>query len=816
MKKNQILNHHTRPEKITMTMRSVNSGIRVQTYAVDRTVDTGLTTSNTTTTIVFSNTLTNVAVDNAYIETTVQGDTFVGRLIILEISGGGTEVRLAVSETNPTGTETQVTVDKAFSQAPVAGTDTVKVPYTMFDATNVNGATYTARTNLLALSRPIFVGEDDTGQALFGTAAGLQTTNAQYVELSDEGTTNTSFNVVNGAKFWSGYFDGENSQIGSIITATNNNVAEPSIEVFDGGNFYMYDSVYWSQVSTPQILFNAGAADIEIFNSKIISGTDNLVLSGGSYLKSVGISGRDTTTEQIVVDGSTLMEGVTITNTGGLSSPNTNTETITLKDVTFISNVKTGGEAFIENPSGQNKVWNMVDPVWNATTDADFGWGTHPNSIRDLRSVNLSVVEPDGTAIPDALVGVYIEDSIGTASISAESTTSALGVASDDFNYVVYNQTGTGPVVVNTITTSLAALRVDYYGYEPFVATQVVSEKVTGSVTLPFDEFLVATGATRSAALSNALALGTSVTWNEETNPAVVIKYQNGSGTLNTGTGQSLSTNQGTAGSNGTFTGTNVVEFLQGDSVEGAILIADTNGGTIINGNEITNGTWTADIVDDSKRDFSIWIDADNGGSPLTYQQTYDFLAALSASSPLGITANNDFGKLIHNWGRNSQTRAFYKDASGFFTRRSNNKGVIIARSSKGGTLVEFQTDSTTPPFDTYTPPVTYELKLTGLKDGTEVRVWRSSDNTLIAGVEDVTNGIGTEATDGVSVAGTSDDNTFTYTYEYGGSGTEFGVYIVIIALAYEYERINGQELNSTVSLEIPVSQRVDRNYLNP
>ena len=798
-----------------MTMRSLNNGIRVQTYAVNRTVDTGLTTSNSVSTLVFPNTLTNVAIDNTYIETTVQGDTFVGRIIILDVGNTQTnfETRLIISESNPTGTEIEVTVDKPFTSAPVAGTDAVRIPYTMLDATNVNGATYTARTNLLALSRPLFVGEDDTGQGLFGTPAGLQSTNAQYVELSDEGTSNTSLTVVNGANFYVGYYDGQNSSVGSIITAVNNAVAEPSVDVQSGGSMLVYDSVYWSQVSTPQVQFQAGNTS-QIYNSKIIQGTDDLVLFDVD-LRAVGISGQDLSSEKIRVSAGTSMNGVTITNTGGLDNAdggNTTTEVITLNDVTFISNINSGGnEAFIEQTTGsQNKTFNMIDPVWNATQLTDFTFGTAPNSIRDLRSVNLSVVEPDGTAIPDALVGIYIEDSIGTASISAETTATALGQATDSFNYVIYNQNTAAPLT-ETITTSLAALRVDYYGYDPFVATQPVTQKVTGVVTLPFDEFLVATGGTRAAALSTALALGTSVTWNQETNSATVIRFENGTGTLSVGTGQSISTNQGTAGSNGTFTGTNVVEFLQGDSVNGAILIADTNGGTIVNGNQITDGTWVADIIDNSRRDFAVWIDVDNGGSPLSYQQTYDFLAGLTASSPLGTTTNNDFGKLIHNWGRNSQARAFYQDAAGFFTRRSNGKGMIIARSSKGGTLVEFTADDG----QVYNPPVTYELELSGIKDGSEVRVWRSDNNTLVAGVEDITAGTGTDATAGVAISGTADDGTFNYTYEYGGSGSEFDIYIVVIALEYEYIRIESS-LNLELRVAIPISQRFDRNYFNP
>lgn len=91
-------------------------------------------------------------------------------------------------------------------------------------------------------------------------------------------------------------------------------------------------------------------------------------------------------------------------------------------------------------------------------------------------------------------------------------------------------------------------------------------------------------------------------------------------------------------------------------------------------------------------------------------------------------------------------------------------------------------------------PPVSANLLFTGVQIGTEIHIYRTSDNVELAGTE------GTTGT------------TFSWDYTWSGN-VEF--YAVFIKRGYEYLKISGQNLLSTGVL-IPVIQKVDRNYSNP
>lgn len=90
--------------------------------------------------------------------------------------------------------------------------------------------------------------------------------------------------------------------------------------------------------------------------------------------------------------------------------------------------------------------------------------------------------------------------------------------------------------------------------------------------------------------------------------------------------------------------------------------------------------------------------------------------------------------------------------------------------------------------------PVVVNFTLTTLKTNSEVRIYRTSDDVEIAGVE-------------------NSSTAFTYTYTYVGIDTS--VYIRIHHLSYQWLTYEGLIL-SNVSQTIPIQQQVDRNYLNP
>ena len=90
-------------------------------------------------------------------------------------------------------------------------------------------------------------------------------------------------------------------------------------------------------------------------------------------------------------------------------------------------------------------------------------------------------------------------------------------------------------------------------------------------------------------------------------------------------------------------------------------------------------------------------------------------------------------------------------------------------------------------------------VTLTGMKDGTEVRIYRSGTSPAVevAGIETVT-------------AGSTNDRSFTFSDQAGNS-----VDIVIISLQYQNIRIESYTVPFS-NTTLPIQQVLDRNYTNP
>ena len=106
-------------------------------------------------------------------------------------------------------------------------------------------------------------------------------------------------------------------------------------------------------------------------------------------------------------------------------------------------------------------------------------------------------------------------------------------------------------------------------------------------------------------------------------------------------------------------------------------------------------------------------------------------------------------------------------------------------------------------------------FELTGLKDKTEVRLVEESTNSSIAGVEDVTGGVGTGFDNGpgtVTVSGTTNNNTFNYAYQFDSSKS---IFAAIISQS-TFEIINLDSILENSDKSIPIQQQEDRNYNDP
>lgn len=118
---------------------------------------------------------------------------------------------------------------------------------------------------------------------------------------------------------------------------------------------------------------------------------------------------------------------------------------------------------------------------------------------------------------------------------------------------------------------------------------------------------------------------------------------------------------------------------------------------------------------------------------------------------------------------------------------RNESNGAITINISGGGNTPTADNAGTS----TTTINSSVSITLTGLKNPTEVRVFNTGTTTEIAGQEDVTTG------------------SFTF-----GVSSGVGVDISILALGYQNMRILNYSTTSDVS--IPISQNLDRQYLNP
>ena len=129
-------------------------------------------------------------------------------------------------------------------------------------------------------------------------------------------------------------------------------------------------------------------------------------------------------------------------------------------------------------------------------------------------------------------------------------------------------------------------------------------------------------------------------------------------------------------------------------------------------------------------------------------------------------------------------------DTAGTYTL--TNCSIEEVTNSSGGAVIINNAASTIntntgPDISIVTPPST--LTLTGLQADSEVRVYDAGTTTELAGVENS----GTSFTADISAA---------------------SVDIVVHSIGYEYQKIEGADTSSNLTL--PIQQRVDRNYRNP
>jgi len=620
--------------------------------------------------------------------------SYTGRCIILNIAGT-TQRRVVVSQTAGTGSTIICTVNKDWDTVPTS-TDTLHVAYEMDDLETGGSNTGVAlgvRTGTYDWTGILNIGD--------GTQyAGLYMGAGEGTDINDGGST-VSVLVKNNARLDMGYRNDSGAVLsGGIVLCTQNTDGEPTIQFQSGSKGEIVDSLLWGQIKA---LFYENAAGSAVVHrgTKLLSATYGSIFFGSS-LYSCAISGRSGANEFIRFNASSTVDGLILEKTAGITgTDDTSTEIITLKGVVFANNL-----ALITLNS--NKTFYVINPAWTATTYSDFTWTTSTaNYVYDQRSVDATAQKADGTLIADANVIMY-ENTI-LADLVLETYTNASGVASGAFTYKKHE--------TNSATTTYGgfAYRVDCWLYTPFISSQTATLARSGVVVLNTDTNIVQT------TQATALSAGSGITWNSETNSSSVIEYTGGSGTLsagNTVTGDS-------SGADGIVT-----KIVSGDSTEGIIHLKTRDGNAFSGTETLSNGAgWTATLTSGSEKRFKIWID----GNSLAMQTIYDYLAALTSETTLSAT-----GELIHEWGRDTETRALYNGTEGFYTNRSYSKGVYITNVSNIGTVDYFTDDSggTWEPPASVTVTVTVRDKNGNLLEDVQTGVYTISDRTEILNMD--------------------------------------------------------------------------------
>lgn len=699
------------------------------------------------------------------------GDNYVGRLIILRPGTATEEIRVIRAATFVTN-RVQLTVNENWNILPAGVTDTVYVPYEPGDIEDGGaggGINLNTKTGLYELSNTLTIQTD----------GGLQILNGNALELDDRGNA-LALTVASTGWLYAGLAASGASIGGGITPSYNNTAGEPTVQIASGGHCRIYDTLLWSQL-VPQSYECVAGNDAFFQDTKWLGLTQELTLYSAT-IRNCSISGRGTTSEIARFDSNSDVNGLVIASIQNIDSiANTTTETITLKNALF-----TGVPGYIN--VRDNKTWNMVNVVWRATSFANMTrTGTGSASVNISYSLDTSITDASGSAITSGRVFVY--EGTTTDSLVVDTTVDGSGNLSTSWAYQQYNWTaGTG----SNLTYGNHIIRAYAYGFNPFVAAQTSNVAYNAPITLVTDNNISEPVAATAITTGSGITLERHATGETDIRPLKVFYYDAGTGSVPT-VGETVTS--------GSATGV-VVEYL-GDAISGTLVVDNWNGTEFTNNTAITGGTSSFSALTDTTGFYQEYTWEINASSN-SLQVVYDYLAAKMTQSTLDAIFAD-----VHRWGRTEQTQLLYNGASGYYTNRNValTEGVWIANRGAGD-VAYFTSDAGVQ----YIPPQSYQFELTGLKDGTEVRIHEVGTGTVIAGVEDITAGTPTDATSGVSTLGTTDNNTFRYSYIFTGN---IDIYVVVLNLDYQYYKIDGLTLSNS-DQSIPVAQIFDRNYSNP
>jgi len=584
--------------------------------------------------------------------------------------------------------------------------------------------------------------------------------------FGDTGTAATYFSDSSQTLVWEGIRVGDNfHQISVVGNSTGVNSFElgtitgsGTSAIASGGNYIT--SASYTGITGPPFnwTFTAANTGIDIFKlgSNIFSEAG--VVSLGSASTKLGNTGGSTETSLVdnVFSGPTqimrnletgvaslnqLRNKITFATDTGASMDLYDSYETNSGEWQVIGSVAGGGSGFESTLSGTQTItvtdhdfsqmdtpyitieaasetWNVINPVWTVTdqTQLDF-LGTAQGEVNEKFELSGIVQVPSGTKIVGA--ETYLFEALPTPALPAANQVESIsgGIAASEVLRRKYTA-ATPSSALTTVTHDTFAWKVYEYGYLPFVSALTIDAAVSPTATLLTDTYQAESTAATARTLGDSTHV---VSIENQINPASIIKYSGGSGTLSIG--------NTVTGVTSNATGV-VVEIIEGDSIAGTVMLDTRSAGDYTAaGESIGNGAgWTATMTASSETRYQWLIDADT----LTMQQLYDYLNAKLAEDTLDI-ASPSYMDTIIIWGRAEHGTPVQGSGTKFKTVRNvaQTEGWAVYNSDLGG--VDFFTaDNGT----TFVPAATVNLTVTVLDtsntpiENAVVAIYKTSDDS--------------------------------------------------------------------------------------
>ena len=449
-----------------------------------------------------------------------------------------------------------------------------------------------------------------------------------------------------------------------------------------------------------QLTLNIGANTTNENANQVVGAGD----ADGS-ISLIGSTTRDVSDWQVI-------DGAGFENTGTAG-------TRTVTNHTFLNT--SGNKPYISVQDSASAIWNMNDandgsagrPSITDQTELAFA-GNSNGRVDENYTVTWSVQTPSGTALQNARAKI-LETSPSVA-LANESSTDSGGAASSTYLRARYVPNGASSLTTTTHTPS--AFKVYKYGYLPYVASATINQPVTNTVALLDDTFQSETTASTARTFGDTTH---TVSIENQTNPASIIKYTSGSGTLSVGN----TVTGGTSSATGV-----VVEIIEGDSTAGTVMLDTRSSGNYTAGGEsLSNGAgWTATMTASTETRYQWLVDADS----LNMQELYDYFNAKADESPLD-TATPTFFDTVIQWGRAEHGLPIQGSGTKFKTVRnvSLTDGWAVYNTDLG-TVAFYTADNGS----TFTPAATVTLTITVVDtsntpiQNAQVAMYQTSDNT--------------------------------------------------------------------------------------